>query len=432
MFHVSGWRCIAVYDDALAHFSPDEAKAVPPAAAVVLGRGHTAPAFRHITLGHRYCSRRQLTVEVVKGESPPVLRLTQLGRNPTFYGPGAAKLEQGGPAVHLAGAAAVLPRGVEMLSSRPELPGSVFFPNGLGLPTIHFFYVPPQGAPAVPTLLATPPPVEAPPTATGTIDLGVLDNMADSDDDETPPPAMRRTGPSVLDAAMREHHRGQQRETLRAQLAARYVAPPAVAAAAVPAPASVGVKPAIKQEARATASAPAAAPKVPAAVWEWKSRPDGSDSDPRSWRAYSPADQATLEQAFSTDGGRAATVPLSSVYSVCFADASHGMLQFRADDPTRWRSVRRRGGLPVARPQATRVRVVPGHSGSDSSHVGSGDDYDRNDSFINDDDEEAEDEGSDESSFSFDAESSSSSDGSRRRKKKKNMKKQKAKYEAKK
>ena len=183
--------------------------------------------------------------------------------------------------------------------------------------------------------------------------------------------------------------------------------------------------------ARAAVALPAAGSP---AVWEWKARANGDDNDPRSWKAYSPAECASLEADYTRDGGKLNVSQLNGSYSVCFTDRDVGMIQFRNDDKSKWRAVRRRGGPIVERPRAKRIRcVVPSSSSSESSRFGSGDDYDRKDSFINDDDDDDDSEDDDDdSSFEFDSESSAvtdsdDSDNRKRRKAKKNKKKQPAK-----
>jgi hypothetical protein len=173
-------------------------------------------------------------------------------------------------------------------------------------------------------------------------------------------------------------------------------------------------------------SPPAAAPPpAAAAVWEWNARPDGDDGDPRSWKRYPPADAALLERQYRKDGGSVSKCQLNAEYDVCFSDKRHGMVQIRRDDASRWRRVRRLGGELVPRPRAKPIRCVADVDGSSSgsSRFGSDDDYDREDSFINDDDDDDESSDDSESSFSFDSESSSSSEGSKRKRKRRKMEK---------
>lgn len=97
----------------------------------------------------------------------------------------------------------------------------------------------------------------------------------------------------------------------------------------------------------ATASAPpttVAAATATAKVWEWKCRVNAPEDDPRSWTRY-PADVTTrLEAAYraACSGGSGGAVKLDAAYSVVFRDADVGMVQFRNDDPKRFRPVRRR------------------------------------------------------------------------------------------
>jgi len=72
--------------------------------------------------------------------------------------------------------------------------------------------------------------------------------------------------------------------------------------------------------------------------WLWKSRPYFDDHDPRGWSPYSPSDAAKLEEAYVAGRDE---VRLSEAYCVVFHDEDIGTVQFRNDDWTKWRSVRR-------------------------------------------------------------------------------------------
>lgn len=109
-------------------------------------------------------------------------------------------------------------------------------------------------------------------------------------------------------------------------------------------------------------------------VWEWKSRVNGKDGDSRSWTRYSDEVCRRLEAAYRQEGGKLSNVSVDEIYSVAFDDADYGMVQYRKDDPSRWRPVRRIGSA-VDRPLAHKVRIVRGVS-SDSSSSGSDDDDD--------------------------------------------------------
>jgi hypothetical protein len=112
---------------------------------------------------------------------------------------------------------------------------------------------------------------------------------------------------------------------------------------------------------------------APGGVWEWKSRVNGKDGDPRSWARYSDEVSRKLEAAFRQEGGKVPTVSIDETYSVTFDDADFGMVQYRKDDPSRWRAVRRVGSA-VERPLARKVRIVRGASSDSSSSESSNDD----------------------------------------------------------
>jgi hypothetical protein len=448
----SGWRYVCVADElASVHDAREQSKPVPATGAAIIGRGPGASKpFQHAAFGHRYCSRRQLSVELLSRapedlSAEAVLRLTHLGRNPTFIGPTAMRLG----ALDITAAAAALPDAHGPLTVRPSLPASVHFPTGLGIPAIHFFFVPGPAAVASAQQSGATDDAEA---------VNLLKEIKDEaddddDDDETPPRTSFRRLPSVLDEAMYEYARAKQQSTAAELAMARYhevelesaaapsqprgafsssSPPPGLDRSLCPVPGVQGTEKKVMEKDRKRLTGPAttgqgpcpskteasaavpqhakptATPAAPV-VWEWKCRPDGADSDPRSWRPYSASDSALLEREYRRDGGVASTCRLSGEHSVCFADRRLGMVQVRRDDPSRWRQVRRRGGDRVHRPHAKRVRCVPqAEDSSSGSEYGSGDDYDREDSFINDDDDDEDDESDDSSNITFDSESSSS------------------------
>jgi hypothetical protein len=164
-------------------------------------------------------------------------------------------------------------------------------------------------------------------------------------------------------------------------------------------------------------------------MWEWKCHVEGDDKDPKNWRKYPKATADVLEAAFRSDGGKVASIAVDATYRVCFDDSRIGMAQYRADNPARWRAVRRRGGDTVARPKAKKRSILrdTGFTSSSSSNSSSEDDEDddKRPSWIVSDDsaDETDDDDSDGDDVSFDTESSIETESSDRRKKKNKQKK---------
>lgn len=92
-------------------------------------------------------------------------------------------------------------------------------------------------------------------------------------------------------------------------------------------------------------------------VWEWKSNANAGDSNPKSWTRYSEEVAQKIEEAFTYDGGRNPTISLDKTYAIAFHEHSLGMIQYRLDDPGRWRAVRRLGPR-VDRPNRTTVHLA--------------------------------------------------------------------------
>jgi hypothetical protein len=201
---------------------------------------------------------------------------------------------------------------------------------------------------------------------------------------------------------------------------------PGVETKAAPPPAVLGSR---------SASPPSLVAAVPSAVphlmgmWEWKCHVEGDDKDPKNWRKYPKAIADVLEAAFRSDGGKVASIAVDATYRVCFDDSRIGMAQYRADNPARWRAVRRRGGDTVARPKAKKRAILrdTGFTSSSSSNSSSDDDEDddKRPSWIVSDDsaDETDDDDSDDDDVSFDTESSIETESSDRRKKKNKQKK---------
>lgn len=143
--------------------------------------------------------------------------------------------------------------------------------------------------------------------------------------------------------------------------------------------------------------------------WEWKCHTEGDDNDPKNWKKYIKATADILEAAYRKDG--VSTVAVDDTYNVCFDDARVGMVQYRKDDPSRWRCVRRRGGEKILRPNVKKKVVVKDTGLTSSSSSDSGAlESSRPSWIVSDDDEDDElanivDDSSDDD-YAFDSESS--------------------------
>jgi hypothetical protein len=122
-----------------------------------------------------------------------------------------------------------------------------------------------------------------------------------------------------------------------------------------------------------------AASAAAGATWSWNSNVHVPDSDPKAWSPYPPSDSAKLEAAYMKGEP---TVTLNANYSVAFNDKSAGMVQYRTDDRSRWRQVKRVGG--PERPKhvglkAVKAVVVDSDESTDASgssaSTGSDDEY---------------------------------------------------------
>lgn len=364
--------------------------------------------------------------------------IKQFGKNPTFCGDNAAVVHQG--------ASKLFPLGGDGLR--------IFFPAELHLPEFEIRRKDSKvGVPPAPSAVGGP--ISLIMTAPGEDDLAVpeeahqapvsnkftlleraMSNMGASPAAAVPKPSIDTPPPT--------HH-------LQPTNAANPPNPPATADVIIGkgwgfAPsASATIAPAAPQIAATTQPNPpphnptqpaqptsTATPKpthIKMGFWEWKSNVGGDDNVPHNWKRYMKAQADVLEAAFQANGGANPTVMLDDNYAVCFDDKEYGMVQYRRDDPTRWRSVRRRGGDQVPRPQRKRIEAIPcavpaaqpkkkKHRKGEESDSWDGEDSYEEDSFlVNDDSDESF---SDLTSSSEDASlaSQSSSDPGVKRKRK--------------
>ena len=331
-----------------------------------IGRGpRITPELR---LEHKYISRLHLTCDVVSsaaGEERVEVRV--VGRNPVLHGSPVRLIAPDGPAVVISRDVATA-AAVELSHCTAQdrhTSATFFFPPELGLPSLHVLTSTPEG-----------PSVDRPPAVPVAAMLSVP-TACDEDPDQNEAPSMPPQL-HLLQKAMAEHcdavtalrKREREEDSFRSpndslvgdnDLAAA-VAPPRAAptsegrskASPPPMPAIVDKEsPLPNAGSRAPHNAPCTAagrrvdPTAAAKAtpwWEWKSISSGDAKDPKSWRRYPRVVAEALEQAFRA--GITSTVPIDDVYAVCFDDANVGMVQYRRDDPTRWRPVRRRGGEP--------------------------------------------------------------------------------------
>jgi hypothetical protein len=125
-----------------------------------------------------------------------------------------------------------------------------------------------------------------------------------------------------------------------------------------------------------SAHKPAADGPTGGAKWMWNSNTSLPEQHPHAWKPYAPADAAKLEAAYMKGGSN---VKLNDNYSVAFNDRTAGLVQYRNDDKSRWRSVRRVGGPERPRgvgPKQARVVICSDDDSSDGwASTGSDDSY---------------------------------------------------------
>lgn len=400
-------------------------------------------------VAHKYLSRAHVRLSVAQGSSEfGALLIEQLGKNPTFFGEVPTALPSG-----------------EKVFLPPSLGTSYLsFPRELGLPRISISYC--GAAERLGGLVDS----RSDPFPTPALSITVADAFMDDEEYVDVQPE------GMLDALIREKQassiRIERREsaevvplisvsrgtpfsvsseklTIPVDAFGQSVAhcePPLCAASAFVVAATnhvnvtAGTEELIPHQLESKLPPSSATPEaqpLQMGFWEWKARLDGDDEVLTNWKPYSKQIAEKLESAFRT---QVSTVSIDAVYGVCFDDKKYGMVQYRLDDSTRWRPVRRRGGGAVARPNAKRVRVIGSHTSSDSDsdegicaaakrHVrkrkqaplagSSSDDEDDEslcDSWLVDDDESDTSSDCDESSLASLASSSSDSEPKRKKK----------------
>lgn len=116
----------------------------------------------------------------------------------------------------------------------------------------------------------------------------------------------------------------------------------------------------------------------PPVRWQWKQYPNLDDKNDAAWKDYNPKQCEEIERAFVA---KKITHNLDATYAIAFCDADEGMVQYRTDEPSRWRSVRRRGPRNVDRSGVRRTHIVHpenAYSGNDDDDEQYADGWDEN------------------------------------------------------
>lgn len=428
---------------------------------IVIGRDRHAVA-SNCRIDHKYVSHVHLSVEVRSRldcthnglDEVQVVCVTQKGKNPTLLGPNSVQLKV---SAHCEIGAS---EGSNAFNSYKHAhivgPTTFHFPDNLGLPMLHVVHVSPKLSIETSNGVRDAEGTGATTTSIQevVVRLGTLTNDDDDEDDAPPPPSARSL--RLLDEAMREQAATNARDAQRDADMASWVPPAPQVSSSVVTPSRqqtliVGGDahsppslqqassmstlmpklPPLPEKPKETIPAPQPSVSLPVKMgfWEWKSHPEGDDSDPKNWKRYVKTVADKLEASYRHDGGRVGFVSIDDTYNVAFDDIHLGMVQFRKDDPTRWRAVRRRGGDPVSRQHAKKkvyARDTGFSSSSSSSSARSDDDDSSRPSWIvSDSDDDASLSDTDEDDVSFDTESSLSTNSSTSKKKHKKTKNQK-------
>ena len=420
-----------------------------PAKELLKGKDSTWSA---ISVDHKYLSRLHTEISVECGggadddatppeDAPdvsriPTLHIKQFGKNPTFFGSSAVSVSQG------------VTKTLSLMSESGE---RIFFPAELQLPEFH-----------------VKPSHKAAPEVSKPQSFSLVMSAPDAADDEVvsaDPPASHKF--ALLEKAMSVMGNAPQLppQPIVPEASLTPVAPPSITTTpqppvsaptdfligkgwgalsaptpapivqtTTPSPAVTPVTPVATQvqtvTPKATTHQPTAAGSPKMGFWEWKSHMDGDDAVPTSWKRYVKAQADVLEAAFRDNGGANPTINLDATYAVCFDDKEYGMVQYRRDDPSRWRPIRRRGGDQIQRPNRKRIECIPQDGGavqpkkkkkrradgSDSDSWDGEDSYE-DDSWIVDSDSDESYTVSDSSSDASLASESSSDPGEKRRRK---------------
>ncbi|KEG13144.1 hypothetical protein DQ04_01191120 [Trypanosoma grayi] len=152
--------------------------------------------------------------------------------------------------------------------------------------------------------------------------------------------------------------------------------------------------------------------------WEWKSKANGRDDDPRAWSPYPRAVAELLEAAYR-EGKVVVEIPDTLMfgntagkgkggifYSICLGEASlkGAMIQFQRENKHKYRLVRRRGGSTVDRRGVSNIHILRDDG-----------DEDTEEEEEEEDEDEDEDESSSEESYTEESSSSSEAVGRKRR-----------------
>lgn len=320
-----------------------------PGVPVVIGRSRGLQQGQ--VLAGKYASREQFSVVW----RPPSLFVTQIGKNPTFFGADSQRVPLiAAPALEFRGATgggqteptvAVAADGHRIVTlplvdpthttAAPSIathaPDTLFFPSEVGLPVIAIrcertAETAAEGANAATSKLTAAQMLSVPTIGGG----GLSDDEEDEESGRDPRPAPGGGGgggansgfkpewQGLLDAAMQQQNRQQAAaaEADKQQQATSVDVTPSRPSASLPptpaptpvpvpqpaepapsaAPAPVASTPAPTPTPMAAPAASAAEPKM--GFWEWKCQANGRDSDPKSWRKYSLAVAKLLEAAY--------------------------------------------------------------------------------------------------------------------------------------
>lgn len=425
-----------------------------PAKELLKGKDSTWSA---VSVDHKYLSRLHTEISVECGgdddatppeDAPdcsqiPTLHIKQFGKNPTFFGDSATTVSQGASQSFL------------LMS---ETGTRIFFPAELQLPEFNVKPSHKKPAPEVSKPQSFSLVMSAPDAADDEVvstdppashKFALLEKAMSVMGNAPPAPQLPRPEASVTPVVTPSSIASPQPPPVSTATdfligkgwgALSAPTPAVVTQASTPTPVSSAVAPVITPVHNVSPTPKAATHQPVATVgspkmgfWEWKSHIDGDDAVPTSWKRYIKAQADVLEAAFRDNGGSNPTVNLDATYAVCFDDKEHGMVQYRRDDPSRWRPIRRRGGDQIQRPNRKRIECIPQdggavqpkkkkkrRDGSDSDSWDGEDSYE-DDSWIVDSDSDESYSVSDSSSDASLASESSSDPGEKRRRKAKKL-----------